>query len=267
MELHEQNPNQGYDTKALHASERGRARSLLDILAESGANIKEGVDPQLLAEEQKLLQRLNTLDQCLQLNTNKLDQCRKLNSGQIDFEALKQEIEAVRSELRTLEVEIKRNSPQYANLQYPEPLTASEIQQQVLDDETVLLLYSLGCDRSFLWLVSTTEVTSYQLPKRDEIEQLSQSFLAEIQSQAVVPPSGEQLSQILLSPVMSQLGNKRLVIVGDGILQTVPFAALPISSPLNPPEPVTSNTESIQTSRPLNFRPPKSPNPGGLGRP
>ncbi|ERT03636.1 tetratricopeptide repeat family protein, partial [Lyngbya aestuarii BL J] len=49
MELHEQNPNQGYDAKALHASERGRARSLLDILAESGADIKKGVDPQLLA--------------------------------------------------------------------------------------------------------------------------------------------------------------------------------------------------------------------------
>jgi CHAT domain-containing protein len=219
MELHEQNPNQGYDVKALHASERGRARSLLDILAESGANIKEGVDPQLLAEEQKLLQRLNALDQS-----------RQLNPGERDIEELKQEIETVRRELQNLEVEIKRNSPQYANLKYPEPLTASEIQQQVLDDETVLLVYSLGRDRSFLWLVSTTEVKSYELPKREEIEQLSQSFLAEIESKAVVPPSGEKLSQVLLSPVINQLGNKRLVIVGDGILQTVPFAALPLTS-------------------------------------
>ncbi|MGB3401339.1 MAG: CHAT domain-containing tetratricopeptide repeat protein [Microcoleaceae cyanobacterium] len=217
MELHQENPNQGYDTKALHASERGRARSLLDILAESGANIKEGVDPQLLAEEQKLLQRLNALDQT-----------RQLNPGERDIEELKQEIETVRRQLQNLEVEIKRNSPQYANLQYPEPLTAEEIQQQVLDDETVLLVYSLGRDRSFLWLVSSTEVKSYQLPKRSEIEQLSQSFLAEIESKAVVPPSAEALSQVLLSPVINQLGNKRLVIIGDGILQTVPFAALPV---------------------------------------
>jgi CHAT domain-containing protein/Tfp pilus assembly protein PilF len=218
MELHQQNPNQGYDAKALNASERGRARSLLDILAESGADIKKGVDPQLLAEEKRLLQRLNALDQT-----------RQLNPGERDFEELKQEIEAVRRELRNLEVEIKRNSPQYANLQYPEPLTASEIQQQVLDEETVLLVYSLGRDRSFLWLVSTTEVKIYQLPKRSDIEVLAQSFLEEIQSLAVVPPSGEKLSQMLLSPVINQLGNKRLAIVGDGILQTVPFAALPIS--------------------------------------
>ncbi|WP_458368100.1 CHAT domain-containing protein [Limnoraphis robusta] len=233
MELHQQNPNQGYDAKALNASERGRARSLLDILAESGADIKKGVDPQLLAEEKRLLQRLNALDQT-----------RQLNPGERDFEELKQEIEAVRGELRNLEVEIKRNSPQYANLQYPEPLTASEIQQQVLDDETVLLVYSLGTERSFLWFVSTTEVKSYQLPKRSDIEALATSFLEEIQSLAVVPPSGEKLSEMLLSPVINQLGNKRLVIVGDGILQTVPFAALPISSPV---------------SRPLNPSAPKPP--------
>ncbi|MGB3192585.1 MAG: tetratricopeptide repeat protein, partial [Limnoraphis sp.] len=171
MELHQQNPNQGYDAKALNASERGRARSLLDILAESGADIKKGVDPQLLAEEKSLLQRLNALDQT-----------RQLNPGERDFDELKQEIEAVRRELQNLEVEIKRSSPQYANLQYPEPLTASEIQQKVLDDETVLLVYSLGRDRSFLWLVSTTEVKSYQLPKREDIEVLATSFLEEIQS-------------------------------------------------------------------------------------
>jgi CHAT domain-containing protein/tetratricopeptide (TPR) repeat protein len=227
MELHQQNPNQGYDAKALHASERGRARSLLDILAESGADIKQGVDPQLLAEEKKLLQRLSGLDQT-----------RQLNPGERNIDELKQEIEAVRRELQNLEVEIKRNSPQYANLNYPEPLTASEIQQQVLDDETVLLVYSLGTERSFLWLVSTTEVKSYQLPKREEIEALATSFLQEIQSLAVVPPSGEKLSQILLSPVLNQLGNKRLVVVGDGILQTVPFAALPLTSPsISPPFP------------------------------
>ncbi|MFZ1026586.1 MAG: CHAT domain-containing tetratricopeptide repeat protein, partial [Limnoraphis robusta] len=245
MELHQQNPNQGYDAKALNASERGRARSLLDILAESGADIKKVVDPQLLAEEKSLLQRLNALDQT-----------RQLNPGERDFEELKQEIEAVRRELRNLEVEIKRNSPQYANLKYPEPLTASEIQQKVLDDETVLLVYSLGTERSFLWLVSTTEVKSYQLPKRSEIEALATSFLEEIQSLAVVPPSGEKLSQVLLSPVINELGNKRLVIVGDGILQTVPFAALPISSPV---------------SRPLNPSAPKPPImgafiDGGLGK-
>ena len=36
-------------------------------------------------------------------------------------------------------------------------LTLADIQQQ-LDDDTLLLQYSLGEDRSFLWLVTPTDV-------------------------------------------------------------------------------------------------------------
>jgi len=37
-----------------------------------------------------------------------------------------------------------------------------------------------------------------------------------------------RLAQMLLAPVVNQLGGKRLVIVADGALQFIPFAALPI---------------------------------------
>ncbi|NET24581.1 CHAT domain-containing tetratricopeptide repeat protein [Okeania sp. SIO1I7] len=222
MQLHKQNPNQGYDAKALHASERSRARSLLDILAESGADIKTGVDPQLLAQEKKLLQQLNTLDQARQLNT----------SGYNPNE-LKQKIESLRNQLQQLEVKIKQNSPRYANLKYPDPLTVTKIQQQVIDKDTILLQYSLGATRSYLWLVTTTEISSYELPKRTEIEELAKQFREEIISLSPVPETGNKLTKILLSPVANKLENKRLLIVGDGILQTIPFAALPLPQNLN----------------------------------
>jgi hypothetical protein len=48
MQLHQQNPNEGYDALALHISERSRARSLLELLTEANANIRQGFDPQLL---------------------------------------------------------------------------------------------------------------------------------------------------------------------------------------------------------------------------
>ncbi|WP_375339704.1 tetratricopeptide repeat protein [Okeania sp. SIO2G4] len=222
MQLHKQNPNKGYDRKALTASERSRARSLLDILAESGADIKTGVDPQLLAQEKQLLQKLNTLDQARQLNTP------GYNPDQ-----LKQQIETLSNQLQQLEVKIKQNSPRYANLKYPDPLTASEIQQQVIDKDTILLQYSLGEDRSYLWLVTPTEISSYELPPRTEIEELAKQFREEITSLSPVPETGNKLSKILLSPVANKLENKRLLIVGDGILQTIPFAALPLPQNLN----------------------------------
>ncbi|NEO54607.1 MAG: tetratricopeptide repeat protein [Okeania sp. SIO3B5] len=219
MELHKQNPDEGYDRKALSVSERSRARSLLDILAESGADIKTGVAPQLIAQEKQLLQKLNTLDQARQLNT-----------PGYNFDELKQQIETLSNELQQLEVKIKQNSPRYANLKYPEPLTASEIQQQVIDKDTILLQYSLGEEGSYLWLVTPTEISSYELPKKSEIETLARQFREEIISLSPVPETGNKLSEILLSPVANKLENKRLLIVGDGILQTIPFAALPLTS-------------------------------------
>ncbi|MGB3508921.1 MAG: tetratricopeptide repeat protein [Microcoleaceae cyanobacterium] len=223
MQLHKQNPNEGYDSKALNASERSRARSLLDILAESGADIKTGVDPQLLAQEKQLLQQLNTLDQARQRNT-----------PGYDLNKLEQQIETLRNQLQQLEVKIKQNSPRYANLKYPDPLTASEIQQQVIDKDTILLQYFLGKDGSYLWLVTPTEISSYELPKKSEIETLATKFKQEIEEKKQVPETGDQLSQILLSPVASKLEKKRLLIVGDGILNTIPFAALPLTSPPAP---------------------------------
>ncbi|MEM1171035.1 MAG: CHAT domain-containing tetratricopeptide repeat protein [Cyanobacteria bacterium P01_H01_bin.35] len=217
MQLHKQNPDEGYDRKALNASERSRARSLLDILAESGADIKTGVNPQLLAQEKQLLQKLNTLDQARQLNTPGYNP-----------DELQQQIETLSNQLQQLEVKIKQNSPRYANLKYPDPLTASEIQQQVIDKDTILLQYSLGEEASYLWLVTPTEISSYELPPRAKIEELARQFREEIISLSPVPETGNQLSEILLSPVVNKLENKRLLIVGDGILQAIPFAALPL---------------------------------------
>src|SRR5215475_12770844 len=43
-------------------------------------------------------------------------------------------------------------------------------------------------------------------------------------------PQAKALSQMLLGPVASELGKKRLAIVADGALQYLPFAALPAPS-------------------------------------
>ncbi|MFP5271207.1 CHAT domain-containing protein [Coleofasciculus sp.] len=109
----------------------------------------------------------------------------------------------------------------------------STIQQQVLDDESVLLEYALGEEHSYLWVVSKTEIYSYELPKRAEIEATARKFydFMTVPSLRIrtnkAGKAGKELSQMLLGQVASQLGNKRLLIVGDGILQYIPFAALP----------------------------------------
>ncbi len=58
---------------------------------------------------------------------------------------------------------------QYASLTQPQPPTLKEIQQQ-LDRDTLLLEYSLGEERSFVWAVTPTSLRSYELPGREQIE-------------------------------------------------------------------------------------------------
>jgi hypothetical protein len=51
MGLHSIHPREAYAAAAFEASERGRARSLLDSLTEAGVDIRAGVEPDLLEKK------------------------------------------------------------------------------------------------------------------------------------------------------------------------------------------------------------------------
>ncbi|HKQ90922.1 MAG TPA: CHAT domain-containing protein [Blastocatellia bacterium] len=245
MQMHRQDPAKAFDAVALAASERARARSLLELLKEARADIRQGVDSSLLGRERSLLQRLNAraAAQVSLLN-------RKHTPAQADAAA--KEIASITTEYEELQGKIRASSPRYAALTQPQPLNLSGIQQQALDPETLLLEYSLGENASYLFVVSQTSFISHQLPKRTEIEAAARRVYelltapqsrpgdTEAKRQARIEearanywPQAKALSQMLLGPVASQLGGKRLAIVADGALQYIPFAALPAPSPGN----------------------------------
>jgi CHAT domain-containing protein/Tfp pilus assembly protein PilF len=244
-ERHRQNQTAGFDATAIAISERARARSLLDLLMESRADIRQGVDGPLLERERSLRQLLNgkAAAQFVLLN-------RKHTPA--EAEAAAKEIDSITAEYEELRAQIRARNPRYAALTQPQPLGLAEIQQQVLDPDTLLLEYSLGDNASHLFVVSQTSISWRQLPKRAEIEKATRSvreLLTAPQPQpgdtdakyrARVKEARErywtkaaELSRMLLGPVASQLGKKRLAIVADGALQYIPFAALPVPSPGN----------------------------------
>lgn len=228
MQLHQQTPNQGYDALALHISERARARSLLEQLTEASLNLRADLDPALLAEEQHLTQALNVADQ------QRIDLLNSSYSNS-DLEVVKAEIDGILQQLQRLEAQIRQANPAYANLNYPDPLTLAEIQSKILDDRTLLLQYALGTDRSYLFLVSKTSLKTYTLPPKVEIEEAVEAYRALLQSPNFTDLSqGQQLSQMLLGQLANELTDQRLVIVGDGKLQLLPFAALPWVSETSP---------------------------------
>ncbi|MEL6456925.1 MAG: hypothetical protein AAFQ91_01570 [Cyanobacteria bacterium J06621_15] len=51
MKQHKKNPSKGYDTIALHISERSRARGLIELLAQANAKLSKNVNPKFIVEE------------------------------------------------------------------------------------------------------------------------------------------------------------------------------------------------------------------------
>jgi CHAT domain-containing protein/tetratricopeptide (TPR) repeat protein len=239
MQLHKHEPQAQHDAAALEVSERGRARNLLEILHEARADLRQGVDAELLERERSLQRRINAQEQQrLRLQGNK--------AAEKQLATIETQLTQLLHEYEILQTQIRAASPRYAALTQPQPLGLAEMQRQ-LDDETLLLEYALGAERSYVWAITRDSLTSYELPKRAEIEaaarlayqlltarnQISkgettvQRQVRIAQADADWPRAAAALSALLLQPIAAQLHKPRLVIVADGALQYVPFAALP----------------------------------------
>ncbi|MGL5060526.1 MAG: CHAT domain-containing protein [Microcoleus sp.] len=234
MQLHKKQPSLGYDRQALAASESSRARSLIELLQEANANISEGIDPSLLQQKQQLQQQIDNIErQHIQLIS--LPEPNQHLIDKIDKQRLQ-----LLEKYQQLQIQIRTASPRYAAIAQPKPLTLSEIQQQILDENTILLQYSLGNDRSYLWVISQDRLTSYELPKREEIETAARKFRDSITNHQLrnlpkkIAETSTALSQLILQPAATELGQKRLLIVPDGVLHYIPFAALSLTNPSEP---------------------------------
>ncbi len=235
MRLHVQQPSSGYAAKALALHERAQARSLADIIRESGADIRKGVPPELLARERTLRERLAaSIDRRLRSLVGK--------AGGPTSPAITKEIDAISNELDSIEMEIRTKSPAYASLTQPAPLSATEIQRELGSGQTALLEYSLGTDRGYGWLVTPAFIKSFEIPARSEVENASRRFYDLVASRSAEsasesPKTGAsqtteeerlaiRLGVMLFGPVAKELSGKRLVIIPDGILSYLPFDAI-----------------------------------------
>jgi hypothetical protein len=124
---------------------------------------KRGVDPALLERERSLKQRLNA----------KADEQIRLLAGKHTDEqvaAVTWDIERLITELNAIQGQIRVQSPQYAALTQPAALTVEQIQERVLDPDTLLLEYAFGERRIYVWAVSKTSISSFELADRAGVE-------------------------------------------------------------------------------------------------
>ncbi len=240
MLMHKRNPEKKYNEEALRISEMTRVRSLVEILGESQSNILEGVDAGLLETERRIQQQLNAkADDLFQLQLNKTDDEQ--------LQKVTRELNELTAKAREIEYRIRTTAPHYVALTRPTTLCAKEIQEQILDDDTVLLEYMLGRKRSYVWAVTKDSISSYELNGQVGIGLATQNVYKQLtarnkcvqfetveerqeritQADQNFRKAAAELSRMLLAPVAKHLNKKRLLIVCDSALQYIPFAALP----------------------------------------
>lgn len=222
MAMDRAEPGRAFAERALEASERAKARSLLDVVSRVRGGSEEGID-------QTLLDRRRVLRRELHAAAGRQHRLLKRAPSQEQATRLQQGVQAAVINLEAVDAAIRGQSPSYAAATRPQPISVAEIQGH-LGDDTLLLEYSLGSERSYLWVVGESSVTAHELPPRGRIEDLARRAHDQLSSARVSGAASETLaalSRILLEPAATDLGGHRLAIVADGALHYLPFSALP----------------------------------------
>ncbi|HET7871539.1 MAG TPA: CHAT domain-containing protein, partial [Terriglobales bacterium] len=226
--------------EAFAAIERSRARTLLETLNEAHIDIHSGANALLVQHEV-------SLEAALVVKSERRARLLTTPHTEEQIKAVEKEISDLTSEYQDVQAEIRSTNPAYAALTQPRPLAAKEIQQQLLDPDTMLLEYSLGEERSLVFALTPGSLRAYELPKRAEIEQEARAVHRLLTAERVMvrgeSPNEKRgqaarnrasfdravasLGRMVLGPLAEQLQNKRLLIVTDGALAYVPFALLP----------------------------------------
>jgi CHAT domain-containing protein len=260
--------------EALTANERAHARTLVDALAETSSEITQGISPALLKKKQSLAESLNSKAQIRQALLNEKEvqqrapaakrkpvQSQALTRTDHRLASLAVDIKRLISEADDLDTQLRRDSPRYAALIEPQSLNLNQIQRELLDDNTLLLEYSLADRRSFAFVVTQTFIKAVELPKRIEIELVAKRLGTALTARnlAVTRESPSQrktrfakanieyteavsqLSRMVIDPVASLLGEKRILVVADGALRLIPFALLQL--------PAKSDSTAAKTAR------------------
>ena len=247
----------GQQELALETMERSRTRTLLETLAQAHIDIHKGADPELLKQERSLQESLHAKsEQRIQLMGAK--------ESTAQTAALETEISQLQAQYQEVESQLRLSSPSYAALTQPKPLSVREL-QHLLDKDTVLLEYSLGEERSFVWAVTPGSIVAHELPKESEIDSAARrvyELLIERKHRVKGETPSERearwaksdteyhraaaaLSRMVLQREAANLQDKRVVVVPDGALEYIPFAALPDPGARLPKQPLVVQHEIV----------------------
>lgn len=242
MRRHAREPGKGFDIAAFDARERGRARVLLDSLTRSVTEAATGADADAIREERRLREKLLAQGRLL-------SDVVALGRGKAREEQVRRELSAVEFDYQQALSRNHARSERAVVRSRPVPL--AEI-RPALPAGATLIVYGIGRHRGYVWSVTRDRVLVRTLPGRAVIEPLVRQMRAAATARiagsdatfdarrqrvasadAAFDTVAQTLSRLLIAPVAPGL-HRRVLIVPDGPLHFLPFAALPVPGQSEP---------------------------------
>jgi CHAT domain-containing protein/Tfp pilus assembly protein PilF len=261
----------GRREEAFQVTERARARALIADLAQRRLTPAQGVPEDVERERRSADAEYDRL-------------FREASSPGTRRAALAGELEAARRRQDHVRARLRSVAPRSASIRDPEPLDLAGV-RGVLDPGTLLLAHRLGPERSRVYAVGPGAddfgvfgVDAGEQTIRDQVRSFRERIEVRRGSllQAALFDEARRLSRLLLAPVADRLARaERLLIVPDGVLNLLPFAALadPGSAEqrflveAKPLHLISSVTLYALISRPRERPPGESPSVAGFGDP
>jgi CHAT domain-containing protein len=214
--LHDSEPEKLHNIEAFDYLERAKARAFLDRLEVSQVNISQGVDIELLSQEEDLMKEISGLN--LKLFTPGL--------GKEQAKSINEQLRLCEERVEALKRKIRLSSPAYADLKYPQIITLDQAQKQMLGNKTAFLEYSLGKENSYAFVITKKEFKIFPLPPARKInEQVSEYLKAITDKENHDFSLGYELFTKLVPQDLDE-NIKKLIIIPDDILHYLPFETL-----------------------------------------
>ncbi len=202
---------------ALNYAETGRAVLVRAELAFKPINFRAGLDQTLLNQEAALRLALNNaqavLDALVKDPNAAADDIQKAQA------ALDQAHQAYDQQIETMQLKGGFLARQLSNI----PAKLAEI-QAAMPADTTLIEYVLGDKNSIAFLINNQTIQTENL--NVTAEQVSEQVITFASDRRANAAALAKMSDMIFSPLADKLQTKHLIIVPDGALNYVPFAAL-----------------------------------------
>jgi CHAT domain-containing protein/tetratricopeptide (TPR) repeat protein len=215
--LHRSAPDKGYDAEAFACLEKAKARAFLDSLEVAQVSLSRAVDAKLANEENRINGEIAALYKKLLTPdlapAQKKDIADRLGRAEAEYEKFKRTVRAA--------------DPVYADLKYPELITADGARKTLIVGETAVLAYAVGRESSYGFALTKGALRIFPLaPRKDLLPKVADYLRAISDKDARDFGRGRELYAALIAPAGLGPEIKRLIVVPDDALAYLPFEAL-----------------------------------------